>query len=227
MLQHNPTLTAGPILAALQGGAHPLRGPAQFDDQAGAGEVDVLGAVAAVDRLRDPAGPARARSESWLTLGGRRCTSPTVRRRSRRCSSCALARTRTPGTPPADGFAQSRLAAYALVDGRPFAGAAQLAAARPGGVARHRAAPAGLGVSQLTVGATFDGAPIVEAKTVPIATDVWTAEYPARIGGGCAVAFSTIGRRATRAGQGGPADRREGAGGILALAALALVRRRA
>jgi hypothetical protein len=225
MLQHDPTLTEDTILAALQGGAHPLRGAAPFDDQAGPGEVDVLGAIAAVDRLRDPDLALPARSESWLTLGadlyladGSTPLEAVLELRAARTSA---------GTLPADGFAQSRLAAYALVDGRPFAGAAQLARRGPGVWLVTVQLPPGLGLSQLTVGATFDGAPIVEEKTVPIATDVWAAEYPAHIGGGCAVAFSTIGRRATRAGQGGPADRREGAGGILALAALALVRRRA
>lgn len=49
MLQHDPTLTQDVVMAALQGGAHPLRGPTPFEDQEGPGEVDVIGAVEAVD----------------------------------------------------------------------------------------------------------------------------------------------------------------------------------
>jgi hypothetical protein len=43
----------------------------------------------------------------------------------------------------------------------------------------------------MTFGATFDGSPIVAAKSVPVATDTWTASYPSSAGGGgstCAVA---------------------------------------
>ena len=70
LFQHDPTLTQDKVLAALQGGAHPLRGPAQFADQASVGEVDVLGAVTAADRTRKPAArAARARTAAGSTLG--------------------------------------------------------------------------------------------------------------------------------------------------------------
>jgi subtilisin family serine protease len=223
MLQHDPTLTEDTVLAALQGGAHPLRGPAPFDDQAGAGEVDVLGAIAAVDRLRDSALAVPVRSESWLTLGadlyladGSTPLQAVLELRAARMSA---------GAPPADGFAPSRLAAYALVDGRPARGAAQVARRGPGVWVLTATLPPGLGLSKLTLGATFDGEPIVEEKTVPIATDVWAAEYPASIHGGCAVA-SAMGRRRSTCDGDAPADPRGWASGALALAALALVRRR-
>ncbi len=186
MLQHDPTLTEDTILAALQGGAHALRGPALFDDQAGAGEVDVLGAVAAVDRLRNPVTALPVRSESWLTLGaeeyfadGSTPLQAVLELRAARTGSSAL---------PADGFTQSRLAAYALVDDRPLEGAVQLVRRGPGVWSVTVQPPAGLGLSHLSIGATFDGQPIVEQKTVPIATDAWTAEYPATVQGGCMVA---------------------------------------
>jgi subtilisin family serine protease len=216
MLQHDPTLTQDTILAALQGGAHPLRGAAPFDDQAGAGELDVLGAVAAVDRLHDSALALPARRESWLTLGadfyladGSTPLRAVLELRASRTSA---------GAPAADGFAQSRLAAYALVDGRPVAGATQLARRGPGVWVVTVALPAGLGLSHLTVGATFDGVAIVEEKTVPIATDAWTADYPPTIGGGCAVTPSAIGRPDSRAGGGAAAA-------LALLAALGLARR--
>ena len=216
MLQHDPTLTQDTIVAALQGGAHPLRGRAPFDDQAGAGEVDVLGAVAAVDRLRDPALAIPVRGESWLTVGaaqyfadGSTPLQAVLELRAARTGAEA---------PPADGFAQSRLAAYALVDGRLYEGAAQLARRGPGVWVVTAQLPPGLGPAQLAIGVTFDGAPIVEEKTVPIATDFWTAEYPVSIQGGCAAAPSALGRPA--------AGGRDWAGCVFGLVGLGLLRRR-
>ncbi len=222
MLQHDPTLTQDSILAALQGGAHPLRGPAPFDDQAGAGEVDVLGAVAAVDRLADPVLALPVRSESWLTLGadefladGSTPLQAVLELRASRTSTTSVAA-------PADGFAPGRLAAYARVDGQLFEGAAQVTRRGPGIWVVTVQLPSGLGPAQLTIGAAFDGAPIVEEKTVPIATDAWTAEYPASIHGGCAVAS------ATGVGGGERGGGRAGGGAALAvaIAALGLARRR-
>jgi hypothetical protein len=43
----------------------------------------------------------------------------------------------------------------------------------------------GWGGATLSFAATFDGEEIVEPKTVPVATDIWTAQYPARAKGGC------------------------------------------
>ena len=53
-------------------GAHPLRGPAQFEDQSSVGEVDVLGAVTAADRLANPELALPAADRSWLDPRGRR-----------------------------------------------------------------------------------------------------------------------------------------------------------
>lgn len=78
---------------------------------------------------------------------------------------------------------------YALVDGSAYAGAVQALAQRgPGVWVAEIVLPAGLGGSNLTVGATFDGSPIVLPKTVPIATDSWNADYPPHVQGGCVVA---------------------------------------
>ncbi len=213
MLQHDPTLTQDAILAALQGGAHPLRGTAPFDDQAGAGEVDVLGAVAAVDRLRSAAAAVPVRSASWLTLGADEYLADG----STPLDAVLELRAAPAGTsaPPADGFAPGRLLAYARVDGRLFDGATQLARRGPGVWSLSVQLPAGLGRSHLTVGATFDGAPIVEEKTIPIATDAWTAEYPVTIQGGCDAAPLAKGRAGSRAWA-----------SALGLVALCLVRRR-
>jgi subtilisin family serine protease len=188
LLQHDPTLTQDMILAALQGGAHPLRGAAPYEDQAGAGEADVLGALAAVDKLRNPQTALPDPSASWLTLGadtfladGSTPLEAVVELRAPHASGSA--------GPPADGFDARRLAVYVRVDGAPYGDAVTTLARRgPGVWIATVKLPAGLGGSMLTVGATFDGSDIVAAKSIPIATDVWNAGYPASARGGCAVA---------------------------------------
>ncbi|HEY6463584.1 MAG TPA: S8 family serine peptidase, partial [Polyangiaceae bacterium] len=69
LFQRDPTLTQDQVLAALQGGAHALRAPAPFADQAGVGELDVVGALLALDRLEDPQLVLPVASESWLASG--------------------------------------------------------------------------------------------------------------------------------------------------------------
>lgn len=186
ILQHDPTLTQDEVLAALQGGAHPLRGAAPFEDQAGPGEVDVPGAVLAADRNRTPATALPVRSASWLTLGadlyladGSTPLEGVVELRTAPDASSTAQ--------PADGIGSGRLAAYALVDGDPEQGAIQSLARRgPGVWLVTTQLPPGLGGSQLTVGVTFDGNDIVTPRTIPIATDTWDADYAGWVKGGCA-----------------------------------------
>jgi Subtilase family len=189
MLQHDPTLTQDAIVAALQGGAHALRGPAPYGDQAGPGEVDVIGALGAVDRIRDSVPALPVASVSWLALGaedvladGSTPVQAILELRSGAGSSLA----------PADGFAPGRLSAYARVDGVPLPPAATSLVRRgPGVWVITVTVPSGLGGSTLSVGATFDGADVVTPRSVPIATDVWNALYPPRLAGGCSVQGSS------------------------------------
>jgi hypothetical protein len=60
----------------------------------------------------------------------------------------------------------------------------------------------GQGGSAITLGATFDGQPIVVSKSVPIATDIWSAEYATTAAGGCALAPLPLSPRAPK--QSGP-----------------------
>lgn len=193
LLQHDPTLTQEEVLAALQGGAHPLRGAATFEDQAGPGEVDVLGAVRAVDRNRTPATALPVRSSSWLTLGadvyladGSTPLEGIVELRTAPDASGVAE--------PADGIGAGRLASYALVDGQPVDGAVQSLARRgPGVWIVTTQLPPGLGGSELTVGVTLDGQDVVVPRTIPIATDTWDADYGGWVKGGCAVSASPAG----------------------------------
>jgi subtilisin family serine protease len=188
LLQHDPSLTQDTILAALQGGAHPLRSPAPFQDQAGVGELDVLGAVTAVDRLRDPQLAIPVRASSWITLGA----DPYLADGSTPMEAIIELRAAGAGSgpaPPADGFADGRLVAYALVDGVPYPGAvASLVRRGPGVWVATVQLPAGLGGNDLTIGATFDGSDIVDPRSVAIATDTWMAGYASSVKGGCSVA---------------------------------------
>jgi subtilisin family serine protease len=190
LFQHDPTLTQPTVLAALQGGAHPLRGPVSFADQSGPGEVDVMGALAAVDRLRDPATALPVTGESWMAVGaevyladGSTPLQAVLELRAARPAGATSA-------PPADGFDEGRLDVFALVNGQRYPDAVQVTRRGPGIWALSVVLPAGLGGSTLTLGADFDGAPIVPPKTVPIAADVWSAEYPASAGGGAGCALS-------------------------------------
>jgi hypothetical protein len=204
LFQHDPALTQRDVVAALQGGAHPLRslGPSPYPDQMGPGELDVPGAVQAADRLRRPVPVAPVRSESWLAVGSDTYladgTTPLQ----------ALLELRAPGAAsgapdlPADAFGDGRLVAYALVDGQTFGqwpcvqdptSVTGVGCQRrgPGVWVIALQPPAGLGGSSLTLGATFDGVDVVDPRSVPIATDTWSGLYPPAAVGGCAVAPST------------------------------------
>jgi hypothetical protein len=187
LFQQDPTLTQDAVLAALQGGAHPLRGAALFEDQAGPGEVDVPGAVLAAQRNRTPATALPVRSSSWLTLGADVCLADG----STPVEGVVELRTAPDASgiaEPADGISGGRLAAYALVDGESVDGVIQSLARRgPGVWLATTQVPPGYGGSQLTVGVTLDGRDIVTPRTIPIATDTWDADYPGFAKGGCAV----------------------------------------
>ncbi len=223
LFQHDPTLTQDTIVAALQGGAHPLRGVSQFADQAGPGEVDVLGALAAVDRLRNPQTAIPASADSWLALGADQYLADGSTPLE---AIVELRAAPSPGASsplPADGFNASRLQGYARVDGAPYAGAVQSLTRRgPGVWVATVVLPAGLGGSNLTVGATFDGDDIVSPQTIPIATDTWNAAYPPSVEAGCATTGQDRDRANGLASSGGRAAAAFGLG----FCALAVSRRR-
>jgi subtilisin family serine protease len=187
MLQYDPTLTQDDLLAALQGGAHALRGPSPFAEQAGPGELDVLGAIEAIDRLRDPKTALPSRSASWMSLGdsvafadGSTPIQGVIELRAAARAGALAA--------PADGFVPSRLTTYAEIDGQPVTGVVGPPVRRGPGVWTVMVQPpSGLGGSSLTVGARFDGVNVVTPVSIPIATDAWTALYPPSVHGGCSV----------------------------------------
>jgi len=183
LLQKDPTLTQDKILALLQAGAHRFRGLAPYDDQSGPGEVDAMGALDALDQMRNPALQLPVAARSWLTLSSDYVPADGS------TAVTAIVELRTGDAKHrADFFDKKRLAPVLLVDGKPFEGAPEIVRRGPGVWFFAWKPPAGLGGSRATFGATFDGEPIVEARTVPIAADRWNAAYPSHAtGSGCGV----------------------------------------
>jgi hypothetical protein len=205
LLQRDPTLTQDKVLGLLQAGAHRFRGLAPYDDQNGPGELDVVGALDALDQSSTGARellPAVA--TSWLTL------SASYAAADGSIPLTVILELRTAdGAHRADLFDAARLVPTVAIDGQAQP-APQLVRRAPGlWFYEVRTAP-GRGGSALTVGAAFDGAPIVAPRTIPIAADPWRAEYPSRAGGsGCAVA---------RAGDAGESSRVASAAMVVACA---------
>ncbi|AKU94507.1 Ser-type protease [Labilithrix luteola] len=183
LLQKDPTLNQEQILALLQAGAHRFRGMSPFSDQSSPGEVDALGALDALDQMHDPKLYLPHASQSWLTLSSDFVpadgSTPVT----------AIVELRTEdGQHRGDFFDKNRLQPVLKVDGKPVDTLPEMVRRGPGVYFFAWKPPAGLGGSLATFGATFDGVPIVESKTVPIATDRWNAAYPSHASGsGCSV----------------------------------------
>src|SRR5262249_12863032 len=82
----------------------------------------------------------------------------------------------------ADMFELSRLVPKVVVSGEELATPA-IVRRGPGLYTFEVRVPAGLGASAVTVGALFGGVDIVTPKSIPIATDAWTAAYSSRASG--------------------------------------------
>ncbi len=180
LLQRDGTLTQDVIRALLQAGAHRVRGPAPFWDQSGPGELDAMGALEAYDEMTSaPASETLPNADqSWISLS----------------EDFALSDGSTPltvtlelrSTPDlrASMFDISRLQAVALLGNQPLP-ATIVRGVVPGLFTFVVTTPPGHANETLTLGATFDGNPIVQYATIPVALDSWTAGYPPYAQGGC------------------------------------------
>jgi subtilisin family serine protease len=202
LLQRDPTLTQDKVVALLQAGAHRFRGEAPFYDQSGPGEVDAIGSLDALDQMeKSPELFLPSLEQSWVTL-----SADYVAADGSTPLTAILELRTADARHRADLFDAARLLPVVLVDGAPAGTPPALVRHGPGVWVYAWTPPAGLGGSRATFGATFDGAPIVVPRTLPIGTDGWNADYPsAAKGSGC-----TIGR-----------DGGGGSGGALPLAAVA------
>jgi hypothetical protein len=185
MFQRDRTLTQTEIVPILQGGAHYFRnGSIEFEDQGGPGELDVIGSLQVMDQMRDPLLMLPSAANSWLTISTDYVvadgSTPTV----------VIVELRTTGGHVADLFSPSRLQPVVTVNGAPYEPAPTMVRRGPGVWFYSIQPTAGLGGQTITLGASFDGSPIVKPRTVPIAADPWTADYPSEAGGSggsCAV----------------------------------------
>jgi subtilisin family serine protease len=173
LLQADPTLTQEQVLALLQAGAHRFRSASPFDDQAGPGEVDAMGSLDALDQMKNPILHLPSFDTSWLTL-----SSDYVPADGSTPMTAIIELRTADGQHRGDFFDSRRLVPVLLVGDKPIEPAPQLIRRGPGVWFFAWTPPAGLGGSRATFGATFDGAPIVATRTVPIAPDRWTAKYP-------------------------------------------------
>jgi subtilisin family serine protease len=177
LLQQDPTLTQDKVLALLQAGAHKYRTSTAFDDRAGPGEADAMGSLDALDQLRDPKLQLPSFERSWMTLSSDYVAADGS------TPFTAIVELRTAdGAHRADFFDSPRLEPVLLVDGKAVP-APPIARRGPGVWFFVWQPPPGLGGSRATFGATFDGAPIVTPRSVPIAPDRWTALYPSHAEG--------------------------------------------
>lgn len=196
LLQQDPTLTQDKVVALLQAGAHRIRGGAPFDDQSGPGEVDAMGSLDALDQMRTPSLHLPDANQSWLTL-----SSDFVAADGSTPITAIVELRTADGQHRGDFFDVARLAPTLAVDGEAVTPTPAIIRRGPGVYVYVWTPPAGLGGSRATFGATFDGAPILASRTVPIAPDRWTAAYPSFAkGAGCAV--SSVGSRDGLVGEG-------------------------
>ncbi len=189
LFEHDPTLTQDKIVGLLQAGAHPFRGAAPYDDQSGPGELDVKGALDALAQSEDGTLLLPDAKASWLTLSAQYVAADGS------TPVTAIIELRTAdGAHRADLFDPRRLEVIVEIDGARQPPPTLVR--RAPGVWFFTVQPdSGHGGSTMTFGATFDGVAIAKSKSIPIAADVWRAEYATQAkGGGCAVA-STVGER--------------------------------
>jgi len=186
LFEKDPTLTQTEIVPILQGGAHDFRtNRILFEDQGGPGELDVIGSLEVMDRMRNPVLMLPSADKSWLTLSTDFVladgSTPTL----------VIVELRTEGGHAADLFEPSRLQPVVTLSGAPYTPAPIFVRRGPGVWFYSIEPPDGLGGQSITLGANFDGLPIVKPRTIPIAADPWTANYASEAGGtgaACAVA---------------------------------------
>jgi subtilisin family serine protease len=186
LFQSDPTLTQAGVVAALQGGAHAIRGLNRFPDQGGPGELDVVGAINALDAMKNPANVLPSAADSWMTL------STDYLAADGSTPLTAILELRTAGGGRGADMLGDRLQAKVVIDGIPQS-PPPIVRRGPGVYTFDVQTAAGQGGRSMTIGATFDGAPVVTPQTVPIAPDIWASEYAARATGGCRATRGVVG----------------------------------
>jgi subtilisin family serine protease len=180
LLQKDATLTQEQVTRLLQAGARPFRGSAPYLSQAGPGEVDATGALGALEQTKAPRVVQPALAASWLAAStdfiAADATTETL---------VTLQLRSADGGERADGFPPAALRADVALNNVPVSPSPPIVRIAPGLFQFRVRAPAGAGGSNMTLGASFDGAPIVASRVLPVAPDGWRATYPPGATGGC------------------------------------------
>ncbi len=186
LLERDPTLTEPQVRALVQAGARPLEGVIFSEQQAGAGALDLEGALLAAVADDSPAERLPS-AQSWIALAA-----PYVRPDGRE-SVQGLVEVRDERREPADAFDSSRLRLTVSHGTLPEA----LHRVRAGLYGFSVSAPDGSGGGEIELGLYFDDEPLV-LRTLPIAVDHAVAEQGVAARGGCTLSVArTSGSRAT------------------------------
>jgi subtilisin family serine protease len=183
LLQASPTLTQGDVRNLLQAGAHRFRRDIRtFYAQSGPGELDVQGALKALELSQTPARREPASEQSWIHVsndyaepGGR----PLV---------VLLMLRGADGLPTGDlenrlhapGQRHIPLSSEIELEGRVLQGPAWRYRA-PGLYAMEFQAPAGAEGTWLTIRARYGNQVVAATPPLPVARDPWKARYPTRL----------------------------------------------
>ncbi|WP_394833231.1 S8 family serine peptidase [Pendulispora rubella] len=187
LLQRDPTLTQDKITALIQAGAHRFRPTpnTRFEDQGGPGELDVVGALDALEQTKNPSLVLPSVETSWIALGADYAAAD-----GSTPLTAILELRGADGQHRADQFEEARLQPRVEINGTPIETAPTVARRGPGLWSYTVNVPAGRGGARMLLGATFDGADIVTPKVVPVSADLWVAHYPSSAKGGCTVAMA-------------------------------------
>lgn len=181
LLQQNPTLTQAEVKRVLQAGAHDFTGAVPYASQSGPGELDVMGSLRVLQRMASPELALPTRATSWATVSNDHADA------SGSEALQVLLELRNTLGEPADLFEPERLRADVRIDGVSSSSQPSIDRLAPGLYRYTITVPPGSGGGLLRVGATFDGAEVVEPKVVPIGMDAWRTHYASRVFGGCGI----------------------------------------
>jgi subtilisin family serine protease len=176
LLEQRPELTQPTIRALLQAGARRLSGPVSTEQQLGAGALDLIGTLAALEAeftpLSRPPGPS-----SRIVLGSPLAgPDPNMELQG-------LLQLRDEDDGIADGF-DERLLELEVIEGRLAREPERIAA---GLYEFSVSAPAGSGGRTLQLRLLYDGE-LLSERLLPIAVDAGAAEGPIEAQGGCSAA---------------------------------------
>lgn len=181
MLQRNVGLTQEQARYALMAGVHPWRARPLYNEQAGVGEVDAALAVEAVQRQFAFRAVTPVKARSWMALSSDYVDASGTRPVE------AILELRGANGDLADIVQLDDIVPTVQINGVDAVNPPTARRLGPGVWSYRYTAPPGSGIATVTFGALYKGAPIVEPKKIPCASDWWSARYPTSAASACAV----------------------------------------